>query len=55
MPMHALDHSQIYFGRGGLVKGTNLDSLHEMKFDEATLRRAVKDLVRKATEEQTLG
>jgi len=30
------------------------DSLHEMNFDEDTLRRTIKDLVRKFTEEKTL-
>ena len=30
------------------------DSLHEMKFNEDTLRRAVKDLVHKATEQNAL-
>ena len=31
-----------------------LTSLHEMNFDEDALRRAVKDLVHKFTEEKTL-
>ena len=35
-------------------KETSLDSLHEMNFDEDALRRAVKDLVHKFTEEKTL-